>query len=61
MEQIFRTKLDKEAQILLKVPSLLGFRDPNMVAPLLLDGSQKLQENLLLQSLLAEHGLAVLE
>jgi len=61
LEQIFRTKLDKEAQILLKVPSLLGFRDRNMVAPLLLDASQKLKDNLLLQGLLAEHGLAGLE
>lgn len=53
--------LGSEYQPLLTTPTLLGFRDHNLVAPLLLAAAKKLPGNRLLQNLLAEWKLVGLD
>lgn len=59
--QIFDPAGNKQDQILLSTPTLLGFRDKSMLVPLLLDAGRKLKDNKFLQGLLAEQGLVDLD
>lgn len=61
IKQVFDAAEDKEYHCLFESATLLGFRDMNMLAPLLLDAGKRFKENRLLQGLVAERGLADLD
>lgn len=57
IKQIFESPQNEAYLYLFKKPTLLGIRDKNAIAPLLLDASRRLEKNHFLQELLAEKGL----
>lgn len=61
VEKVFTLEAGKQSEGLFTTPTLLGFRDPNLMAPLLLAAGQLIKDNTFLQGLLAENGLVGLD
>lgn len=61
LEEVFKTAENEDYQCIFSTPTLLGFRDINMIAPLLLDAGRKFSSNKFLQGIVAEQGLANLD
>lgn len=59
--QVLEAVKDKEYHCLLERTTLLGIRDVNMLAPLLLDAGKTFKDHRFLQGLVAERGLADLD
>ncbi|MDI9483954.1 MAG: BTAD domain-containing putative transcriptional regulator [Bacillota bacterium] len=61
LEETFMNAESTDCHCLFSTPTLLGVRDLNMIAPLLLDASRKFSDSKLLQGIVAEQGLANLD